>query len=136
MTFECLISSFTFEGFECKLKNYVGGSIDFVERGNHRHKDRMPRLCWWQQIVDDLGQARVVVRKVVPPLEETIMKWIIPAVLPTIARAVEIINAGGHDGGAILIEMVRQAARKIANRRRGARDLGLDVARILGLSDR
>ncbi len=131
LIFDCLISSFTIEAFECKLKNYVGGSIDFVERGIHRHKDRMPRLSWWQQIVDDLGQARVVVRKVIPPLEETVMNWIKPAVMPILALVAEIIDAGGHDGEGIVIAMMRQAKRKIANKRCGARDLGLDVGRIL-----
>ena len=131
MIFDCLMSSFTLEAFECKVKNYVGGSIDFVQCGNHRHKDRMPRLGWWQKIVDEIGQARVVVHKVIPPLEETVMNWIKPAVMPTLALIVEIVDASGHDGDGVLLEMVRQAKPKNAHRRQGARDLGLDVGRIL-----
>lgn len=123
------------EGCERKMRNYVDRSIDFVERGNHRHKDRMPRLSWWQQIVDDLGQARVVVRAVIPPLEETVMKWIKPAVMPTLALVAEVIDAGGHDGESVITDLLRQAKRKIANRRQGARELGLDVGKILGMGD-
>lgn len=121
-------------GDERKMRNYVGGSIDFVQRQNHRHKARMPRLSWWQQIIDDLGESRVVVRKVIPPLEDTVMKWVKPAVMPTLALVSEIIDAGRHDGAGVIVEMMRQAKRKIANKRQGARDLGLDVARVLGTS--
>lgn len=91
-------------------------------------------LSWWQQIVDDLGEARVVVRKVIPPLEETVMKWIKPAVMSTLALVLKVIDAGGHDGEGVIIDMLRQAKRKIGNKRQGARDLGLDVGRILGIS--
>lgn len=132
--FECLASSMELEGCERKMRNYVGGSIDFVERGNHRHKDRMPRLSWWQQIVDDLGEARVIVRKVIPPLEETVMKWVKPAVMPTLALVNEVIDAGGHDGESVIVALLRQAKRKLGTRRQGARDLGLDLGRILGLT--
>lgn len=76
-----------------------------------------------------------MVRKVIPPLEDTVMKWVKPAVMRTLALVSEIIDAGGHDGEGVIVEMIRQAKPKVRNRRHGARNLGLDVGAILGCAE-
>lgn len=46
------------------LGQLVTGAVDFVQRGQAVHVERMPRLDWWASIVEQVG--RVVVRFVRP----------------------------------------------------------------------
>jgi hypothetical protein len=116
--------------FTQKMARAAVGSVDFKERAGKKHIARMARLPWYQRIIDAAGGCvRYVAKQVIPPLQET-MEYAKTGWFPTLALAADIIDDGGHDGESVLLGMIRQA-RAWMRRRQGARDLGLDLSRLL-----
>jgi hypothetical protein len=137
--FESLVCCDSREAFECKIGELTCGAIDFVDKsGAHRHADRMERLPWWAWLVSIVGEARVSVARVIPPLQST-LEYLRDAFCTSTALLYEMADSVGQDGEAAVLEfarlMVDMGKRKLARPdvagRMGARRLGLDFDRLL-----
>lgn len=113
------------EWWRRKLGELVGGAIDFRERGEETHLDRMARLDWWERFVGALGEAAVSVGRVVATIE----KWCGYAaggVLPTIAVFLTLADSVGADGWEKLREAVGEASKRVNWRRASSRLRGVE----------
>ena len=129
--FQVLASSFTTERLREKIANILGDAIDFRDRQQHVHIVRMDRLGWWSRAVELLGRAVMVVRRVVPPLQSA-MQHFDRCWTRTLAKFCEVVEDDGHDGESVILDLIRRARRKAAKWRPGARDMGIDLAALLG----
>ena len=124
------------QALEAQMRAAIGGAIDFRDRkGVHRHKDRMPRFDWWQQVLDVLGEAVFVVHHNKPPLQKA-LEYCRDTWAASFALMFELAESAGQDGDAIVTTfaklMVDQGKVKIEEGwRPGARDLGLDLVELL-----
>jgi hypothetical protein len=114
------------------LRSSLAGCIDFRDRtGAHGHRDRMPRLAWWQQVLDVLGPADVVkVRRIRPPLMK-FAEYVRDTLGRSLAKVCQVIEEQGHDAIAVLSELIDRARPAAAGWRLGASHLGIDVAALL-----
>jgi hypothetical protein len=132
----CLASKRTVESFEAQIRSAIGGSIDFRDRQQkHRHISRMERLGWWSQVLDVLGESRIVCHKTAPPLQQS-LEYLRDTWAGNVALMYEIAESQGQDGDAIISalvsHMVDAGKRKITNGwRPGARSLDLDFVELL-----
>lgn len=126
-----LLASGSDEELARTMCQVLGGCIDFIERGDETHVDRMPRLGWWSAIVSSLGQAKLVVQRVIPPLQKS-WEHIKKAVAPTLALIRVVAQSQGYDLLACLEDVMDQAEEKIAWKRQGKRDLGLNLVECFG----
>ena len=86
IVFPFLVNTSTYEQFTRTLASLIPDAIDFREAkpGPDRHKDRRPRLPWWEKLVSILGQcARIAV--VHPRAIERSVEWIERCVMPLLA---------------------------------------------------
>jgi hypothetical protein len=133
---QALASSFTQEAFERKMREAIGGSIDFRDRqGVHRHKDRMQRFDWWQSVLDVLGRAVLVVHHTPPPLQRS-MEYFRDTWAGNLALVFELAESAGIDGDAYITGLVKlmvdEGKGKLSDGwRPGARSLGLDFVSLL-----
>ncbi len=94
---ECLFGSSTDESLVEKLRNAVGGAIDFIDRAaGDANLSRCPRLGWWQQLLDVLGRARHVVKRAVPPLQRFV-EWFKRSVAGQLSVVRAVFNSAGQD---------------------------------------
>ena len=91
----------------------------------------MERLEWWAKALELLGQAKLIIRRVIPPLQAT-MQHFKRCWSATLAMFCNIATDQGHDGELVLLDLVRSAAHKVKNIRPGARDMEIDVGALLG----
>jgi hypothetical protein len=108
-----------------KLTNCVGGCIDFKADPNQTHLDRRPRLAWWQSLLDVLGSARLVVNRVTPPLQKTLL-YLWETYIPKLAVGRVIIEGRGGDFLGMLMGWLQAAEKEVDWNRMGRLDLGLD----------
>ena len=133
---QALASSFSVDTFNEKIRNAIGGAIDFRDRqGVHRHKDRMVRFDWWQRVLDVLGRAAIVVHHTPPPLQRS-MEYFRDTWAGNLALVFELAESQGIDGDAYISSLVKlmvdQGKRKLDfGWRPGARALGLDFVSLL-----
>ncbi len=125
--------------FTSIMRGVLGDSIDFRNRGNHRHLDRMERLAWWQTVLDHLEELPVVVSRSKPPLQRSLEYhrecWSV-----SLALFWEICESKGLDADAVLVAYVKliidKGKRKLTDGYRpGARALGLDIPALLDMGN-
>jgi hypothetical protein len=139
LVFASLVECGAGEHLEAQMRVTIGGAIDFRDRqGVHKHKDRMPRLAWWQSILDVLGEASFVVHHNKPPLQRA-LEYCRDTWAASFALLFELAESAGQDGDAIVTTfaklMVDQGKVKIEKGwRPGARDLGIDLVELLSAS--
>jgi hypothetical protein len=117
------------EEFRRKIGRAVGGVIDFRQRGAETHVERMPRLAWWQLIVDQIGYAKVTVPKIIPPLEQ----WCVyaeKAVFPSLALLRTVADSMGIDFYDFMHAQLDKSEEKINWKKQEARDLKVDFDRV------
>lgn len=134
LIFEALASALSVESMERKIRNHIGGAIDFRERGTHKHVARMPRLDWWQKVLDALGTMAVRVERAKPPLQAA-MEYCRDTWAASFAITWEIAESQGQDADALMCalmrEMVERGRERASYTRPGSRALGLDFAELL-----
>jgi DNA relaxase NicK len=121
----CLFSSHTEEALVEKLRNAVGGAIDFIDRSaGDANLSRCPRLGWWQQLLDVLGRVRHVVKRPVAPLQQFV-EWFKRSVAGQLSIVRGMFNSAGQDFDHFMTTALN-AAEPRAFRHVGKRALGLD----------
>lgn len=128
--FQCLADSSSDEFFTKKITSIIGGCIDFVSRGNHQHRDRMPRLSWWADLVQVLDASVLVIHQHTPPLQQTYEKWIRPSVLPSLVKIRAVVQSQGYDFSKLLDDELDRAESKV--HWRGDQDLGINISETFG----
>jgi hypothetical protein len=117
---------------EKKISEAIGGSIDFRERGEHAHIDRMPRLPWWQKILDRLGACKYSVDRVIPKLQRTV-EYLCQTYGPTFAAWKMVTESRGLDFLAVIDEITMMNESRVNAAWVKRRDIEIDVER-LGVS--
>ena len=77
-----LAMSFDITEFATNIAMFIGGAIDFVERGGRPDLDR---LAFWEQILDSLGSASLRSPKSEQSIE-TAMEWVEVSVTPSLEK--------------------------------------------------
>jgi hypothetical protein len=124
--FECLASSFTDESLVRKMAGFLGGCVDFKTDPDETHLDRRPRLHWWESLLSILGSARLVVSRVVPPLQRTLL-YLRQTYAKKLALARVIVDGIGGDFAGMVETWVQEAELKIDWKRASQLDLLLDL---------
>ena len=84
------------EQFTVHLASFIGGAVDFLENTGDKHKERRPRVAWWQNLLDMLGQAKLTAKRPKPTLVRT-MKHIERAYAPSLASIADAMQQLGGD---------------------------------------
>ncbi len=107
----------------------LGGCVDFKAEPAETHLDRRPRLAWWESLLSVLGSAKLVVSRIVPPLQRTLV-YMRHSYARTLALARVIVEGIGGDFHGMIEEWAQQGERKIDWNRASQIDLGLDLLAI------
>jgi hypothetical protein len=131
LAWECLVSSCSEESFHRKLREIVGGAIDFKSKPHETHVHRRPRLGWWQDLLDVLGSAVFVVHRPKVPLQRT-MEYLRNTFSRKLSLARIVCQSLGHDLGEILDTWMDRAEPSIDWQAVGALHLGLNIPELSG----
>lgn len=82
--------------FIAAVGQIVCGSIDFRDRGEHRHVERMERLPFWSSIVDRLGSVKLRIEKASSTLNASLWSMI-RQYGKKLGRAAVVAEAMGED---------------------------------------
>jgi hypothetical protein len=129
LVFECICGCSSDEKLVKKLTSYVGGCVDFLDDPNETHRDRRPRLAWWQSLLDALGAARHVVNRVVPPLQKTLL-YVRDTFAKKLALARIVIEGLGGDFLGMFDSWLQEGEAELDWNRAGRLDLCLELAAI------
>jgi hypothetical protein len=95
--FEHLATAANVEAFTSGIGQFLGGSVDFLERVSP-NLDRCPRLEWWQRIVNLIGRAKIKVQRVKTSIDKA-REWVAKAVAPSLAMIRKGYEFIGLDDG-------------------------------------
>ena len=76
--------------------SFVGGSIDFVYRGDHQHISRMPRYSFWQNIINILGRSCFKNERKSKSMDD-VKVWFKSQIAPSLAMIRESYSEGGFE---------------------------------------
>ena len=71
--------------FASMIALFIGGTIDFVERGNSGKCNKLDRLAFWEQILHHLGAATIRCPEPDGSIEKTI-SWFERSVYPSMEK--------------------------------------------------
>ena len=72
-------------GFATMISLFIGGTIDFIERGSSGKYSKIDRLAFWEQILHHLGAATIRCPESDGSIEKT-MGWFERSVYPSIEK--------------------------------------------------
>lgn len=134
LLFQLLCSAGDVGAFVTKMGNAIGGAIDFRDRSSgDPNLDRLPRLAWWQNVVDCLGELSLRVARPLPPLQSS-LRHLARTWSPTLAVARAVANSQGLDFIELIEQLIDQADGRADFRRFGRRDLAVDFDAAFDLS--
>jgi hypothetical protein len=116
-----------YEKFTQRLAHLVASSIDFRERGDETHIDRMPRLAWWEKFVAALGEGvRCSVVRSAVPLVKTI-RACISQYVKKLAVARVVAQSKGQDLLTWLNDQLDAAERVVDWKKMGRLELDFEL---------
>lgn len=104
------------EDFSTKIGDYIGGSIDFIERDKSGKFNPLDRLAFWEQILHHLGSASLRFAQPDGSIE-TSMEWVEKSVVPSIEKIRRAIGDSDYhewlDGLMDRVELRHKATEQI-----------------------
>jgi len=86
-----LARSPSLKDFATNIAMFIGGAIDFIERGDNGKFNKLDRLAFWEQILHHLGAANVRNPKPEQSIE-TAMGWVEISVTPSLEKIRQAIG--------------------------------------------
>lgn len=128
------------EAFRLVLGGLIGGAIDFRERdraSSDRHVDRVPRLTWWEKLLELLTSAPIAIARTKTTLQRRV-EWAVKSVGRILVEAAAVVEAQGMAGWELLTDALKRQAGKARQSVIDAAALvgGLDVDSLFGRSAR
>ena len=93
-----------------------------------KNLSRCPRLAWWQDVVDELGDLRLRVDRPLTPLEK-FTGYFRKNLAPSLALVRVVVQSLGVDFVPIMLDVLDEGESRIDWKKNGKRDLGLTLSR-------